>query len=123
MTAPAKARDQRGIVHFAKRIRRCSRCNGRLTCLRCAGSTGGRSTSAAKRKAMLYALAHRYRWRPGDAVQPRLRKRRSWRGEVVRVGPGRRGFREVTVRVTRKDDAPANFVAVIAESLLAKVRP
>ena len=105
------------------RIDRCHACNGRLTCPRCAGAKGGRTMTPARRAAMHKALAGRYRWRPGEYVCPRRRKARTWRGEVIRVGRGPRGRREVTVRVTWKDDAPTNFVARVAESLLARVRP
>lgn len=107
----------------AVRIPRCRACNGRLTCMSCAGSKGGRTVTPKRLAAMRKALACRFRWLPGDKVQPRLKRDRSWLAEVVRVGAGARGLRGITVRVYWSDDQPANFEALVAESLLARVRP
>lgn len=106
---------------------RCPRCQGRLVCPRCTGRRGGRAGAhAAKKTAWDRMMLARWNWKPGERVTARIIKKRTWVGDLVSVGPGRRGRRVLTVLVTHAGtgiNVPVKpYRAEIRESLAARAR-
>lgn len=97
---------------------RCRTCNSRLRCLRCLGRAGGRVPSPERLAALARARTARWRWVPGDRVMAKAKAERVWEAEVVAIGPGRRGRRGLTLRVTRHPRAAASGLSVPYESIV-----
>lgn len=113
----------------AATVRRCPRCSAPMVCPRCNGAKGGKVVTPAKLAALAAARRARLRWTVGERVTAHLRAKRTWEGEVLRVGGGRPGRRRLTVLVTRSIGKfsgvlglAAPYEATIHEHQVARVR-
>lgn len=108
---------------------RCRQCGAPTVCPRCNGARGGKVVTPAKLAALAAARRARLRWTVGERVTAHLRAKRTWEGEILRVGGGRPGRRRLVVLVTSGVDAAGillglatPYEATIHEHQVARVR-
>jgi hypothetical protein len=86
--------------------------------MRCAGKKGGQSKSPARLASMTNARSARWSWKAGERVTARLKRFRTWEGEIIRISKGVRGNRLLVVTVTWSSRAAQCLVRVPYEATI-----